>query len=139
MTDYSSFTSTIEGDGTVVATAAGADASDRYVVAPFDGKVTGARVITAAAITGANTESRTIQVFNRGQAGSGTTLVASKAFTSGVNAAANDETALTLTATAADLIVAAGDVLEAVSLHVGATGLAGPEFGFRVDFVRAFA
>src|SRR4029077_18564003 len=108
--------------------AANADASGRYVVAPFDGKVTGARIITAAAITGANTDSRTAQLFNRGQAGSGTTLVASKAFLSGVNAAADDESALTLPATAADLVVVAGDVLEAVSLHVGGTGLAGPEF-----------
>lgn len=125
--------------GSVASAAANADASGRYVTAPYDGTVTGARVTTAAAITGANTESRTIQLFNRGQAGSGTTLVASKAFVSGVNAAADDETALTLTATAADLVVAAGDILEFVSLHVGSTGLAGPEFTGSVDFQSTYA
>lgn len=124
------------GSVTVAATAAGADASGSYVVAPFDGTVTAASVITATALTGANTESRTVQLHNRGQAGSGTTLVASKAFTAAVNAAADDETALTLTATAADLVVAAGDVLEFTSLHVGATGLAGPAFVGRVTFSR---
>ncbi len=139
MPDYAPNTITLPGSGPVAATAAGADASGRYVTCPFAGKVTGARVITAAAITGANTDSRTIQLFNRGQAGAGTTLVASKAFTSGVNAAADDETALTLTATAADLVVAAGDVLEFVSLHVGGTGLAGPEFSGVVDLVRAYS
>src|SRR5688572_17408814 len=96
---------------TVEAAAAAADSSGAYVIAPFAGVVTAAAVIAAAALTGANTESRTVQLHNRGQAGSGTTLVASKAFVSGVNAAADDETALTLSATAADLVVAEGDVL----------------------------
>lgn len=128
-------TETLES-GSVASAAANADASGRYVRVPFAGTVTGARVVTAAAITGANTESRTIQLFNRGQAGSGTTLVASKAFVSGVNATADDDTALTLSATAADLVVAAGDVLEFVSLHVGSTGLAGPEFTGYVDVAR---
>lgn len=125
--------------GPVASAAAGADSSGRYVVAPFDGKVTAASVICASAITGANTDSRTIQLFNRGQAGSGSTLVASKAFTSGVNATADAATALTLTATAADLNVVAGDILEFVSLHVGSTGLAGPEFTGFVTFQRAYA
>lgn len=137
MTEYAPTTETVRAGGPNASTAAGADASGRYVVAPFTGKVTGARVIAAAAITGANTDSRTIQLHNRGAAGSGTTLVASKAFTSGVNAAADDETALTLSATAADLLVTEGDVLEFTSLHVGSTGLAGPEFLGEVDFQRA--
>lgn len=139
MPDYAGTTQTVRSGGPVASAAADADASGRYVVAPFAGKVTGARVITAAAITGANTDSRTIQLFNRGLAGSGTTLVASKAFTSGVNAAADDETDLTLSATAANLVVAEGDVLEFVSLHVGSTGLAGPEFLGEVDFQRALS
>lgn len=121
---------------TVAAAIAAADASGVYVVAPFAGTVTAATVITSAAITGANTDSRTIQLFNRGQAGAGTTLVASKAFVSGVNSVADDETALTLSATAADLVVVEGDVLEFVSLHVGGTGLAAPTFTGRVSFSR---
>lgn len=128
-------TKTIQSSN-VAAAAANADASGAYVIAPFAGTVTAASVITTAAITGANTESRTIQLHNRGAAGSGTTLVASKAFISTVNAAADDETALTLTATAADLVVAEGDVLEFTSLHVGSTGLAGPAFVGSVTFSR---
>jgi hypothetical protein len=119
----------------VAATAAGADASGLNV-APFAGTLSAASIISLTTLTGANTESRTVQVFNRGQAGSGTTLMASKAFTSTVNATAEDETSLTLSATAADLVVAAGDVVEVKSLHVGATGLAGTQFLGRLGFTR---
>lgn len=118
------------------AAAANADDNGNYVIAPFAGTVTGAEILPATTLTGANTESRTFQLHNRGQAGSGTTLVASKAFVSGVNAPADDATALTLSATAADLVVAAGDVLEFTSLHVGTTGLAGPKALGRVTFSR---
>jgi hypothetical protein len=119
----------------VASTAAGADASG-LTVAPFAGTLSAASIISLTTLTGANTESRTLQVFNRGQAGSGTTLMASKAFTSGVNATAEDETSLTLSVTAADLVVAAGDVVEVKSLHVGATGLAGTQFLGRLGFTR---
>jgi hypothetical protein len=119
----------------VASTGAGADASG-LTVAPFAGTLSAASIISLTTLTGANTESRTLQVFNRGQAGSGTTLMASKAFTSGVNATAEDETSLTLSATAADLVVAAGDVVEVKSLHVGATGLAGTQFLGRLGFTR---
>lgn len=138
MTDYG-FSQTVETAGQVAATAAGADASGVYVEAPFAGRVTAASIFAAAALTGADTQSRTVQLHNRGQAGAGTTLVASKAFTAGVNAAADDETALTVSATAGDLVVAEGDVLEFTSLHVGGTGLAGPPFSGQVTFQRALA
>lgn len=119
----------------VAATAAGADASG-LLVAPFDCTLAAASLIPLTVLTGANTESRTLQVFNRGQAGSGTTLMASKAFVSGVNAPAEDETALTLSVTAADLVIAAGDVIEVKSLHVGATGLAGVQGIVRLSISR---
>jgi hypothetical protein len=119
----------------VASTSAGTDASG-LTVAPFAGTLSAASIISLTTLTGANTESRTLQVFNRGQAGSGTTLMASKAFTSGVNATAEDETSLTLSATAADLVVAAGDVVEVKSLHVGATGLAGTQLLGRLGFTR---
>lgn len=123
-------------DVIIDAAIAAADSSGSYVTAPFAGVVSAASIFASAAITGADTESRTIQLHNRGQAGAGTTLVASKAFVSGVNAAADDETALTLSATPADLVVAAGDVLEFTSLHVGSTGLAAPKLLGRVTFSR---
>lgn len=121
---------------TIDSAAANADSSGAYIIAPFAGTVTAVEIIAAAAITGANTDSRTMQLHNRGQSGAGTTLVAEKAFVSGVNAAADDATALTLSATAANLVVAAGDVLEFTSLHVGSTGLAGPKALGRVTISR---
>lgn len=119
----------------VAAAAAGADASG-LTVAPFDGVIAGASFIPLTVLTGANTDSRTVQVFNRGQAGAGTVKPAEKAFTAGVNAPVEDETALTLSATASDLNVVAGDVIEVKSLHVGGTGLAGPQGIVRIQFSR---
>lgn len=104
-----------------------AKASDGLVPlgpAPFAGKVTAATVICPTKLTGANTNSRTYKLINKGQAGAGTTVVAEKAFLSTVNAEANDETSLTL-GEAAKLVVAEGDVLAFESLHVG-EGLAEP-------------
>lgn len=107
------------------------------IVAPMTGKITAATIVPTSVLTGANTESRTVVITNKGQAGAGTTAVATKAFVSGVNAPADDETAVTLSATAADLLVTAGDVLEVKSLHVGATGLAAPDLTVRITFAAA--
>lgn len=86
-----------------------------------------------AAITGANTNTRLVRVVNRGQAGTGTTVVASLQFNAGVNAVAGDEVALTLSGTSADLNLAAGDVLAVESNAVG-TGLADPGGLVAVEF-----
>lgn len=93
---------------------------------PFNGVVTEVVYTPTSVLTGADTNSRTLSLYNRGQSGGGTTLVAQKAFTSGVNAAANDETDITKSATAGNLVVTEGDVLDWESLHVGASGLADP-------------
>lgn len=128
---------TRESDPPLAAASANADASGCYVEAPFDGTVSNVQITPATTVTGANTDSRTIEVRNRKQDGSGNVLVASKAFTSGVNATADTETVITLTATAADLVVAKGDILEVNSLHVGSTGLAGPAARVQVEFTRS--
>lgn len=107
------------------ATAANADFEAAVCVAPFAGSVSEVTYLADTAITGANTDSRTLQVFNRGADGSGTTKVAEIALTSGVDAAQWDEKTVTLQA-AGNLVVAAGDVLTFKSLHVGSTGLADP-------------
>lgn len=120
----------------VPGTAAGADFEAVVVVAPFAGTVTAATYITDTAITGANTDSRTISFLNKGLAGAGTTSVASKAFVSGTDSVAFDETAITLSSTAADLVVAEGDVLVFKSLHVGSTGLADPGGTARLTIAR---
>jgi hypothetical protein len=56
---------------------------------------------------------------------------------SGVNAPADDEKAITVITAASANVVAAGDVLEWKSLHVGATGLADPGGLAIVEFTRA--
>jgi hypothetical protein len=63
--------------------------------------------------------------------------MATKAFVSTVNAAAFDETALTLSVVANALDVVAGDVLVWNSLHIGATGLADPGGSVKVVLSRA--
>lgn len=124
MSEQAPLVRTLEAD--VDATAAAADGSFPLGPCPFDGTVTSVTYIPKATLTGANTESRTLAVVNKGAAGAGSTSVASKAFVSGVNAPASDETEITLSGTAANLEVAEGDVLVVTSTHVGATGLADP-------------
>ena len=120
-------------EATVPAVAAGSDADQVLGEAPKAGRVTSVSYTPEAAITGNTTESRTLTLVNKGAAGAGTTTVATLAFTTGVNGVAFDERAFTLSATAADRVVAAGDVLAAVSTHVGSTGLADPGGQVRVE------
>jgi hypothetical protein len=108
------------------AVAAASDATSNVAEAPFAGTVTEASYTADAAVSGANTETRTISVINRGSAGTGTTVVATLALTSGVDLVSGDEKQLTLSATAANLVVAADDILAFKSTHSGSTGLADP-------------
>lgn len=121
----------------VPAVGAGSDAETDVLIAEFAGTVSGVKYVSATTLTGANTDSRTGQLVNKGQAGAGSTVVASKAFTSGVNAPADDDTAITLSGTAANLVVAAGDVLVWQSNHVGSTGLADPGGLVEVELTRS--
>jgi hypothetical protein len=108
----------------VQALAVGADST---IVArvPYAGKITGVTYAPIVAMTGAATNNRTHAVVNKGQSGSGTTSVASLSYGNGTDAAAFDEKTITLTTTAADKVVAAGDILAVSSTHVG-TGIADP-------------
>jgi len=94
--------------------------------AQFDGTVTEVTIVAEAAMTGATATARTLTVYNRGQAGAGTTVIATLAFVTGVDLVANDEKALTLTATVADRNFANGDVFECVET-VASTGTVRPE------------
>jgi hypothetical protein len=91
----------------------------------FAGTVTSVTHVPVAAITGAATNNRTISVVNRGQDGTGTTVVASLNFANGVNAAAFDEKDITLSVVANATTVAEGDILELRSAAVG-SGIADP-------------
>lgn len=110
-----------------VPAAAAADATTDWVLAParVAGAVISVTFIPDSVLTGADTNSMTGEVINKGAAGAGTTQVAAKAFTNGVNAPAFDETDITLHATATNRDVVAGDVLAWRRTKVG-TGLAQP-------------
>lgn len=96
----------VPGQGT-----AGTDSTFVIGKAPFAGTVTGASYTTSAAITGHAANNRTFSVINKGAAGAGTASVASVTSNASNSFTAYDEKALTLSGTAANLVVAAGDVL----------------------------
>ena len=104
---------------------AGNDLNTNIIIAERAGTVTSVTYSTVTAITGANTNTRSVSLVNKGQSGAGTTVIATLQFDSGVNTTASDEKAITLSATAANLVVAAGDVLQWQSTHL-ATGIADP-------------
>ena len=74
-------------------------------------------------MAGANTNSRTYTLYNRGQAGAGTTAIATLPLTAGTDL--TKFVAKTITITVANATVAIGDTLEWESLHV-ANGLPDP-------------
>ena len=84
--------------------------------APNDMKVKKAYVTFKSALTGADTNYCTVRVRNLGTNGSGTTDIATLAFTSGVTASAKVPKALTL---ASDVTVDEGEVLVARIDHEG--------------------
>jgi hypothetical protein len=106
-----------------------ANAADEWPVLYCDKAltVTGVRWIPAAAVTGDNTNYFSLAAQNKGTAGAGTTAVtATKAYTTGTNSVAFDAEDLTLSSTAADLNMAAGEVLT-LKRTVAASGLAQPD------------
>ena len=121
---------------TIPATAAAADYDQSLGEAPFAGTVTSVSYTPEANITGADVESRTFTLVNKGADGNGTTVVATLAMTNGVNMADFDEKALTLSVVAGATTVAEGDILAFVSTHVGATGLADPGGLVQVEISR---
>lgn len=103
--------------------------------APFAATVTAVSYTPVSTQAGANTNSRTLNLYNRGTDGTGVVLVATLALVSGVDLTDNDEKQLTLSATPANLVVAANDILEFESLHVG-TGIADPGGLVAVEMTR---
>lgn len=116
---------------TTDAVATGSDAETEIAPSPFAGAVLAATYYPDAAVTGANTNTRLLQIVNRKADGSGSAVVASVQFNSGTNAtkAVGATLALntpaTVTPNGTGVAIAAGDVLAFVSTHVG-TGLADP-------------
>lgn len=90
-----------------------------------DATVSAVTYAPVTAITGANTNTRSVSLVNKGQAGAGVVVVATIQYNSGVNAVAADENVVTLSGTPANLNLAAGDILQWQSTAVG-TGIADP-------------
>lgn len=135
MADTAPLVRVIEANVPAVSTA---NATDDTVVgqAPFDCTVTSVEYIPESAITGAATNHRTFSLVNKGDAGSDSTTVASLAFDSGsVTASANNEKAITLSGTAANLDLDEGDTLLWRSVHVG-TGMTDPGGLVRITVER---
>lgn len=122
---------------TVPATAAASDADQTIGEAPFAATVSGASFTPEANVTGNDTETRTLTIVNKGADGNGTTVVATLAFTNGVNATDFNESAFTLSAVSGATTVAAGDILAYNSVHTGSTGLADPGGLVQVELTRA--
>lgn len=105
--------------------AANADAETAIFEAEFDCSVVAVEYIPDTAITGANTESRTVTLYNR-ITGDGTTKIAELEFTLGADAHEFTDKAIPLYGVAANQGLSEGEVVSWKSLHVGSTGLADP-------------
>jgi hypothetical protein len=134
MADTAPLTQTLQAE--VDAVGAAADATVPVGEAPFAGTVSAVTYAATAAVTGANTNTRTLSLINKGQDGTGTTVVATLPLVSGTNLAANDEVTIPLSGTPANLNVAAGDVLAFASVHAG-TGIADPGGLVKVQISRS--
>lgn len=105
-------------EATVPAVTIAADADQVVGEAPKAGRVVSVTYTPEAAVTGAaSPNSRTLSLVNKGTDGSAGSdvTVATLALVGGVNLVAFDEKAITLSGTAANLVVAAGDILVWVS------------------------
>lgn len=107
--------------GTIATTGA----TDEYVVVPEAGSLQSVEVVPLVALTANDTNYITWTIVNLGQAGAGSTAMlavsnpnTTKA-TGGVGLAINTKRALTVHGTAANLVVAAGDLLKITATATG--------------------
>lgn len=102
--------------------------------APGKVKVTGVRWIPSAAVAGAVTNNFALTARNKGTDNTKNVAVTTaKTYDNGVNSVANAPESLTLSATAADLEMAAGEVL-ILDRTVNGTGLAMPDGQVEVSY-----
>ena len=134
MPDSAPHTTQLDADHEAVATAA--TRVDPVGRVPYAGTVSGVTFTPNADLTGANTNTRLLEIINKGLDGNGTTVVASLQFNAGTSALDFDETTVTLSGTPANLVVAEGAVLSLRSAAVG-TGLADPGGTVRVEITRS--
>jgi len=115
------------------ATAGDADTWSLFV-AVQDMKVTAVKWIPDAAVSGADTNNFSLTTRNEGSDGTGTTAVTSaKTYASGTDSVAQTPESLTLSTTAADLLIDSGEVLSLVRA-VNGTGLASPAGAVQAEY-----
>jgi hypothetical protein len=100
------------------------------------GTVSSVSIVPEANVAADATNNRTYRLVNKGQSGAGSTLIASHQTTTGGALTAFDEKALTLSGTAANLLVAAGDILAADETVTG-TGQTHAGYTIKVQYAAA--
>lgn len=123
-------------EDTAAEATAGTGQEDQVCRAPWAGTLTAASWIPEANVTGVASNNKTLNIRNRGQDGTGTTIMASLALGVGTNCVAFDEKALTLSGTAANLNCAEGDIIS-YSTTVTGTGMTLPEGKARITLSRS--
>lgn len=118
------------------AVAAGSTASFAIGKAPFAGAVTSIGLLPSGNATGNDTNKRTYTLVNKGQDGSGTTVMGTLDLVSSNNLVGFQRKAFVLSVVANALNVAKGDVLALVSTHA-ASGLADPGGTVEVAIARS--
>lgn len=126
-------------EATVPAQATAATLQDQVIgEAPYAGTVSEVTIVPEAALTANGTNFRTFRVVNKGQAGAGSTVVATFATDTPTtdDLAAFDEKAIPLSGTPANLVVAEGDILVADETVAG-TGVAHSGYRIKVTIDRS--
>lgn len=103
--------------------------------APFDGLIKGVLYTPKASITGADGDTRSLLVRNKGQDGSATVTVAQITFSAGTDATGFAELAIPLSDVLGDTYIVAGDIIVLESVHSG-DGLADPGGLIKIEFTR---
>lgn len=105
--------------------AATTDREDVAIRVPYNMTVTAVYWTPQAAVTANATNYATLKLRNRGSAGTGTVHPATRSYAATDSVAFKPEAA-TLSSTASDLALTAGDCLSIEMVHTGASGLALP-------------
>ncbi len=115
--------------------AATATQQDPIFIAPCACKVTAVSVVPQAASTGDNTNTKNLNIVNKGASGAGTTEVGNLDLVSGTDLVAFDEKAIPLNATYTNGVsLSEGDVLSLQTEKFG-TGVAVGPFIVSIDYV----
>lgn len=124
----------VEKVRTIVVGTSDATRLDAIFRALFDCRITAVSYIPDAAITGADTNTRHVNILDRGLDGAGTTEIANKDYTSGIDATALNEEVIVMSLP--NHALSQGDVLAVQWEEIG-TGIGAPAGMFVVFYEPA--